>query len=582
MQSSTIDTLPQDSMHNVELLRNVLQLNNSIPTINSQNVSHSSPFLSTFSTPTNTTATTSGGNNISTSMGLLPMINGNTNSFSNNYLYNSSQLSLDNLINLIISNPLVFGNNSMNSQNLINWMVFQALGNNQNPPTLTKNRQFIPTPVNIPQQQKPQQPPTSVYDRITIPSDNYMSSFQLSSNALFNNNTPSSGTGATVNSNLYLQHLADLLIANQNKFQSNGVVYNPSNVLPSTTNTTTDIGNDIATTPTSVTSSINGSGSAFNENKLLLQDTPLILPQPEKIRKLSENIGAITTTTSLLSLNNKISNTIKNSNESMSRKRKMSSSSTGHIEQMSSNDCGKDNTGDGDTIKQTSCTNSGRSSIELFERKRAFSDLPLVIKKKNIGSKASDNSPKRHHPDNLIPSDGKARLVESLAAMCLMNGEATRMLNTEIFASLWNDEDMKEEVTIKENILKGDFKIDESGYTSADSNYSNCGVKLNSSGERKFSPLVTVNSRSVTPDASKDKGECENVMEEDRKDIKEGMVIDDDIHSPSSTEADSSSLSSSTDTSIKSSSPTIISRTPVSKKAFNDMLDGILNNILGN
>lgn len=163
-----------------------------------------------------------------------------------------------------------------------------------------------------------------------------------------------------------------------------------------------------------------------------------------------------------------------------------------------------------------------------------------------------------------------------------MNGEATRMLNTEIFASMWNDEEMKEETNNKETIGKGDIKIDESGYTSADSNYSNCGVKLNCNEERKYNSLLTVNSRSVTPNVSKDKNECNNEIEDDTKDIKEGIVLDEDIHSPSSTEADSSSISSSTDNSIKSSSPTIVSNTPVSKETFNDLLDGILNNLLNN
>uniref|UniRef100_A0A0K0DU61 BHLH domain-containing protein n=1 Tax=Strongyloides stercoralis TaxID=6248 RepID=A0A0K0DU61_STRER len=565
MQSSTIDALPQDSIYNEDFLRSVLQLNNSI---NNQNVSQSSPFMSTFNTPTNTTA--NGGNNISTSIGLLPMLSGNSNNLSNSYLYNSPQLSLDSLINLIISNPLIFGNNSLNSQNLINLMMLQTLGSNQSP-ILTKNRQFLPTPINIPQQQKTQQPPTSVYDRITLSNDaSSISSLQPSSNALYNNSTPSSGAGTTVNSNLYLQHLANILTANQNKFQNNGIVYNQSNILTSTS-TKTEVNNDITTTPTTVTSSLNN-GSAFNDNKLLFQDTTGILPQTEKSRKISENVNP----TSPL-LNNKI-NALKNSNDSISRKRKMSSSSTGYIEKMSSND----GSGDDDIIKQTSCTNSGRSSIELFERRRAFSDMPLVTKKKNIGSKASDNSPKRHHPDNLIPSDGKARIVESLAAMCLMNGEAKGMLDTEIFANMWKDEEMKEKANNKEAIGQGDIKIDESGYTSSDSNYSNCGVKLNCNGERKFTPLLTVNSRSATPNVSKDKNECINEMEDDGKNIKEGIVLDEDIHSPSSTEADSSSISSSTDNSIKSSSPTIVSNTPVTREAFNDMLEGILNNILSN
>uniref|UniRef100_A0A0N4ZWE7 POU domain protein n=1 Tax=Parastrongyloides trichosuri TaxID=131310 RepID=A0A0N4ZWE7_PARTI len=546
MQSSNLDALSQDSLHSSDLIRSVLQMsNNSIPTLANQNVS---PFLPTMNT------STTGTNNIPNSMGLLPMMNGSPNNFStNNYLYNSPQLSLESILNIILSNPMVFGNAPLSSPHILNLLMMNSLGNSQTTvsPVPNKNTPFLPTsmamgiqsqqhqPINIPSHQ--QHPPTSLYDRIPTFSstDNLSSStsFQAAGNQLFASSTPSNSVGTTVNSNLYLQHLANFLSANQsqNKLSNGGVVYNS----PSS---------DI----------INSSmlGSAFNENKQLLQENR------NSNKKISKQL-----TTTPSSPPEKVLSNIKNSE--CTRKRKISSSSTGLIEQMSTGDV----IIDGEIHKQTSCTNSGRSSIELYERRRAFSDMPLVAKKKNIGSKASENSPKRHHPDNLIPSDGKARLVESLAAMCLLNGEGSRIWNAETFASIWNDEENKEDVN-KNTTNKGEIKIDESGYTSADSSYStNCGVKAIEGSELKFNPMVTVNSRSITPDVLKDV-----IVEE--KEIKEENVVEEEIHSPSS--EGGSSISSSSDNSIKSSSPILASNTPVSKEVFNDMLDGILTNLLTN
>uniref|UniRef100_A0AC35UGS7 Uncharacterized protein n=1 Tax=Rhabditophanes sp. KR3021 TaxID=114890 RepID=A0AC35UGS7_9BILA len=108
-------------------------------------------------------------------------------------------------------------------------------------------------------------------------------------------------------------------------------------------------------------------------------------------------------------------------------------------------------------IKPKSATNSGRSSVEVGIRRRAFSDMP---QQKKIGSKANSKCPLRHHPQNLIPSDSRTRVIEGAGALFMLYGHGGSLLSLENLSRHWNETEEKGSVGAK---------IEDSGYSSADS-----------------------------------------------------------------------------------------------------------------